>query len=85
MPPEEARNPSPPTNRGTAVARVVDALLSDRRSGGWPVSLALTALAVRLKVPSCDLTDHDLADLIAIRAVERGCNIVFDADLLGHS
>lgn len=66
-----------------SLSDVVDDCLKGRARGVWPVSVALTVRAVRGQAPDCDLTDRDLADLIAIRAVENGRNVIFDADLLG--
>ena len=68
--------------RNGRVAAALDTLLNRRRQGLGIVSLTLTILAVRSQVPACDLSDRELADMVAIRAVERGCNIAFDADLL---
>lgn len=71
--------------KGTTISATLDGLLDHRSQTSWPVSLALTALALRQQVPGCDLTDRNLADLIAIRAIERGQNVIFDADLLDTS
>lgn len=59
------------------------ALALDKRSGSrWPVSVADTVNAVRTVMPDCDLTDDELADLVAIASLERGLSITFDRDLL---
>ena len=64
------------------LSHIVDRRLHGHAHGRWPVSLAGTVSEIRVEVPDCDLDDRDLADLIAIRAVETGCNVIFDADLL---
>ena len=70
-------------HQGVKVAAVLNTIVDRRRQGAGIVSLTLAVLAVRKAVPACDLSDRELADMVAIRAVERGCNIAFDADLLG--
>ena len=72
------------SRRGTpSVVHEVDDFLDARAKGAWPISLAQTTLAVRRRVPDCEMTDRELSELVAIRAVERGHNVMFDADLLG--
>ena len=48
------------------------------------MSVTLTVSSVRRQVPDCEFDNRDLAEMVAIHAIERGCNVIFDADLLPH-
>lgn len=71
-----------PASGHNSVGQILDGILDRRKPGAWPVSVALTVLAIRKSQPQCDLTDEHLAELVALRAIERGRNVVFDADLI---
>jgi hypothetical protein len=43
---------------------------------GWALSLARAVREVRSMIPHCELTDHELADLVAIEAVARGFSVL---------
>lgn len=61
-----------------ALGVAVDQYFASRPRSNWPVSLSDAVRAVRLvsKVP--DLTDAELGSLIAVVAVSKGHNVMFD-------
>lgn len=80
-PPLQPKNASVRRKPRTLQEAVGSAL--DKRAGSlWPVSVADTVNAVRTAMPDCDLTDDELADLVAIASLERGLSVTFDRDLL---
>lgn len=60
-------------------AAAIDAFLQTRRKGTM-ISLADAVLAVRGTAPDCELTDAELAGLIAHLAVVAGFNVAFDLE-----
>lgn len=72
--------PSPSPSPRKAILRYLDG----RSGGSWPVSIAHATRAVREEISDCELAESDLADMITIAAVEKGCNIAFDSGQLGR-
>lgn len=68
-----------------SISRLLDSFFDERKQAMWPLSLALTMIAVRKQAPQCVMTNRELADLVAARAIERGHNVMFDSDLLSDS
>ncbi|MBE7184977.1 MAG: hypothetical protein INR68_11280 [Methylobacterium mesophilicum] len=48
----------------------------------WPISVCDAVRAVRQAVPDSIIDDRDLADMVAIAAIEQGLSVSFDRDLL---
>jgi hypothetical protein len=61
-----------------AVVSVVDQYVESRRNAEWPISTSYALLAIRTVLPRCDLSDRELANLVAASAIKRGRNVAFD-------
>lgn len=56
----------------------IDAYLGHRRSSRAPISISNAILAVRRSTPRCQLTDGEMANIIALHAIAANCTILFD-------
>lgn len=61
-----------------SVAFVVDQYVESRRDPEWPISTGYALRAIRTVLPNCDLSDRQLAEMVAASAIRRGRNVAFD-------
>lgn len=61
-----------------SVAYVVDQYVESRRDPEWPISTGYALRAIRTVLPNCDLSDRQLAEMVAASAIRRGRNVAFD-------
>jgi hypothetical protein len=61
-----------------SVAYVVDQYVESRRNPEWPISTGYALRAIRTILPNCDLSDRQLAEMVAASAILRGRNVAFD-------
>lgn len=62
------------------VAAVVRQYLDTRRSRERPISTRQALVALRAVLPTCDLSDRELVDIVAKLAVMSGRCVDFDND-----
>lgn len=60
----------------------IDRYLSHYTRRQWPISVATASRALRSSIPYDVIDDDELAEMVAIAAVEGGFCVSFDADLL---
>lgn len=60
------------------VGYVVDQYVESRRNPEWPISTGYALRAIRTVLPNCDLSDRQLAEMVAASAISRGRNVAFD-------
>lgn len=60
------------------IAYVVDQYVESRRDPEWPISTGYALRAIRTVLPHCDLSDRQLAEMVAASAIRRGRNVAFD-------
>jgi len=61
-----------------SVANVVDQYVESRRNPEWPISTGYALRAIRTVLPGCELSDRQLAELVAATAIRKGRNVAFD-------
>lgn len=61
-----------------SVGYVVDQYVESRRDPEWPISTGYALRAIRTVLPNCDLSDRQLAEMVAASAISRGRNVAFD-------
>ena len=61
-----------------ATGKAVDHYVESRRALAGPISTSEAVKAIRAVLPSCEMTDRQLADLVAASAIRRGHDIAFD-------
>lgn len=59
------------------VAEIVDSFVSSGLSKHI-ISTGEAIRSIRYLVPRCEHTDRELADLVALYAMRRGCDVAFD-------
>jgi hypothetical protein len=57
---------------------VIDQYVASRRNPEWPISTGYALRAIRTVLPNCDLSDRQLAEMVAASAISRGRNVAFD-------
>ncbi len=60
------------------VGYVVDQYVESRRDPEWPISTGYALRAIRTVLPNCNLSDRQLAEMVAASAISRGRNVAFD-------
>jgi len=60
------------------VAHVVDQYVESRRNPEWPISTGYALRAIRTVLPGCQLSDRQLAEMVAATAISKGRNVAFD-------
>jgi hypothetical protein len=63
--------------RKVTTAQAIETFFADR-SAGAVVSLADAITYVQLVNPGCELTEDEMATLVAWHAARRQCNLMFD-------
>jgi hypothetical protein len=64
---------------GLGTSRIVDHYIEARRGSAVPISTGRAIRAIRTVLPRCEMTDRQLADMIAASAIRSGRNVAFDA------
>jgi len=64
-----------------SVRQVAEQYVDSRKTTASPISMRHALLALRTAMPNCDLSDHELMDLVRELAVVRGRSVRFDAFL----
>lgn len=61
-----------------AVQQAIATYFAQRKSGGWPISVAEGVASIRRWNPHLDMTDSEIVSMVADYAVGRGLNLYFD-------
>lgn len=62
-----------------SVVHAINQYVNSRKTADRPISTQDALRALRAALPNCELTDRELADMVAAAAIERGRNVAFDA------
>ena len=58
---------------------IIDHYVETRGASAVPISTSRATRAIRTVLPQCEMTDRQLADMIAASAIRSGRNVAFDA------
>ncbi|MGO4838000.1 hypothetical protein AB4144_37720 [Rhizobiaceae sp. 2RAB30] len=61
-----------------AVTNVVEQYVESRKNPALPISTSYALLAIRTVLPRCELSDRELADMVAASAIRKRRIVAFD-------